>query len=267
MTLGARGRPVLGRPVLYTGSANGAFVAWMDPQLTRPGRRARHRRPAGLAVGWPGRARPAAVPRGVVQRRLQVGRLRRRRPRVRRVVPQPGRGRGVVHRLRRRHVHRRRVGARQRSRQAGRRRCARTSACSSTAARRPPAASNPGSWGASVGGGRDHARRRRASTPTAASSGPAVASARSTSPTRSIAGRRGAGDGDGHQPRLGELQLVRRRARQRRPRATVSSARPAPTATSAPTAATSSPCSCAAPWSPAPPPSWAHRRRAHVKVK
>ena len=27
---------VLGRPVLYTGSANGAFVAWMDPQLTRP---------------------------------------------------------------------------------------------------------------------------------------------------------------------------------------------------------------------------------------
>jgi hypothetical protein len=30
------GRQVLGRPVLYTGSANGAFVAWMDPQLTRP---------------------------------------------------------------------------------------------------------------------------------------------------------------------------------------------------------------------------------------
>src|SRR6185295_18887843 len=30
------GRPVLGRPVLYTGSANGAFVAWMDPELTRP---------------------------------------------------------------------------------------------------------------------------------------------------------------------------------------------------------------------------------------
>jgi hypothetical protein len=30
------GRPVLGRAVLYTGSANGAFVAWMDPLLTRP---------------------------------------------------------------------------------------------------------------------------------------------------------------------------------------------------------------------------------------
>ena len=30
------GRPVLGRPVLFTGSANGAFVAWMDPQLTKP---------------------------------------------------------------------------------------------------------------------------------------------------------------------------------------------------------------------------------------
>src|SRR3954447_4136005 len=30
------GRQALGRPVLYTGSANGAFVAWMDPSLTRP---------------------------------------------------------------------------------------------------------------------------------------------------------------------------------------------------------------------------------------
>jgi hypothetical protein len=29
-------RQALGRPVLYTGSANGAFVAWMDPQLSRP---------------------------------------------------------------------------------------------------------------------------------------------------------------------------------------------------------------------------------------
>ncbi len=29
------GRQALGRSVLYTGSANGAFVAWMDPQLTR----------------------------------------------------------------------------------------------------------------------------------------------------------------------------------------------------------------------------------------
>jgi hypothetical protein len=32
----ATGRQALGRPVLYTGSANGAFVAWMDPQLSRP---------------------------------------------------------------------------------------------------------------------------------------------------------------------------------------------------------------------------------------
>src|SRR5437763_6170132 len=31
-----QGRQVLGRAVLYTGSAKGAFVAWMDPQLTRP---------------------------------------------------------------------------------------------------------------------------------------------------------------------------------------------------------------------------------------
>jgi hypothetical protein len=30
------GRQALGRPLLYTGSANGAFVAWMDPQLTKP---------------------------------------------------------------------------------------------------------------------------------------------------------------------------------------------------------------------------------------
>jgi hypothetical protein len=30
------GRTALGRPVLYTGSAGGAFVAWMDPQLSRP---------------------------------------------------------------------------------------------------------------------------------------------------------------------------------------------------------------------------------------
>src|SRR5262249_44549185 len=29
------GRQALGRAVLYTGSANGAFVAWMDPQLTK----------------------------------------------------------------------------------------------------------------------------------------------------------------------------------------------------------------------------------------
>ena len=32
----AAGRSVLGRPLLYTGTANGAFVAWMDPQLARP---------------------------------------------------------------------------------------------------------------------------------------------------------------------------------------------------------------------------------------
>jgi hypothetical protein len=31
-----QGRSVLGRSLLYTGSAGGAFVAWMDPQLTRP---------------------------------------------------------------------------------------------------------------------------------------------------------------------------------------------------------------------------------------
>jgi len=31
-----RGRSVLGRPLLYTGSNGAAFVAWMDPQLARP---------------------------------------------------------------------------------------------------------------------------------------------------------------------------------------------------------------------------------------
>ena len=36
MAWSATGRQALGRPVLYTGSANGAFVAWMDPQLSRP---------------------------------------------------------------------------------------------------------------------------------------------------------------------------------------------------------------------------------------
>jgi hypothetical protein len=29
-------RPVLGRPVVYTGNVGGAFVAWMDPELVRP---------------------------------------------------------------------------------------------------------------------------------------------------------------------------------------------------------------------------------------
>jgi hypothetical protein len=31
-----QGRSVLNRPLLYTGSSGGAFVAWMDPQLARP---------------------------------------------------------------------------------------------------------------------------------------------------------------------------------------------------------------------------------------
>jgi hypothetical protein len=32
----AASRPVLGRPVVYTGNVGGAFVAWMDPELVRP---------------------------------------------------------------------------------------------------------------------------------------------------------------------------------------------------------------------------------------
>src|SRR5690349_3521426 len=54
------GRQALGRPVLYTGSANGAFVAWMDPQLTRlavvPG--------TGDPLGspWGGQVSPAQQP-------------------------------------------------------------------------------------------------------------------------------------------------------------------------------------------------------------
>jgi hypothetical protein len=56
----ATGRQALGRPVLYTGSANGAFVAWMDPQLTRlavvPG--------TGDPLGspWGGQVTPAQQP-------------------------------------------------------------------------------------------------------------------------------------------------------------------------------------------------------------
>ena len=73
MSWAPAGRQVLGRPVLYTGSANGAFVAWMDPELTRP-------------VVVPGTGDPLGSPWGgqvapdqrpflvvVVQRRLQVG--------------------------------------------------------------------------------------------------------------------------------------------------------------------------------------------------
>ena len=86
-----------------------------------PGGRAGHRRPAAFAVGRPGGARPAAVPGGLVQRRLQVGRLQRCGHRVRELVSQPGRGRRVVDRLRRRLLHRRGVGPRQRPRQDGRR--------------------------------------------------------------------------------------------------------------------------------------------------
>ena len=54
------GRQALGRPVLYTGSANGGFVAWMDPQLTRlavvPG--------TGDPLGspWGGQVLPAQQP-------------------------------------------------------------------------------------------------------------------------------------------------------------------------------------------------------------
>jgi hypothetical protein len=54
------GRQALGRPVLYTGSANGAFVAWMDPQLTKlavvPG--------TGDPLGspWGGQVSPAQQP-------------------------------------------------------------------------------------------------------------------------------------------------------------------------------------------------------------
>jgi hypothetical protein len=54
------GRQALGRALLYTGSANGAFVAWMDPQLTKlavvPG--------TGDPLGspWGGQVSPAQQP-------------------------------------------------------------------------------------------------------------------------------------------------------------------------------------------------------------
>ena len=117
-----QGRAVLGRPLLYTGSAGGAFVAWMDPQLVRPVVVPGTGDPGG-PWPWGGQVAPdePAVPPGLVQRGLQVERLHRRRARVRQRVPRARRGAGVVDRLQRRIVHRRRVGPRHRSREAGRR--------------------------------------------------------------------------------------------------------------------------------------------------
>ena len=104
------GRQVLGRPVLYTGSANGAFVAWMDPELTRP-------------VVVPGTADPLGSPWGGQvapdQRPFLVssfnggfkwGGFNGGVIAFGDVVSEPGRGCGVVHRVRRRHLHRGRVG-------------------------------------------------------------------------------------------------------------------------------------------------------------
>ena len=60
MSWSPTGRQALGRAVLYTGSANGAFVAWMDPQLTKlavvPG--------TGDPLGspWGGQVSPAQQP-------------------------------------------------------------------------------------------------------------------------------------------------------------------------------------------------------------
>ena len=61
-----QGRAVLGRPLLYTGSAGGAFVAWMDPQLARP-------------VVVPGSADPGGPGRGAVRSHPRAGRSCSRR--------------------------------------------------------------------------------------------------------------------------------------------------------------------------------------------
>ena len=171
--------------------------------------------PAGLAVGRSGRTRPATVPGVLVQRRLQVGRFRRRVIGVRPVVPQPGRGRRVAHRIQRRHVQRRRVGSRQRSRQAGRRAAPEPR---DARRRRPPTAGGvePGrcgvhrSPGSRPRGRRGRRRQRRTGV-----------GRRTLSPldlAYALIAAGACGDGARHQPRLGRLQLVRPRGRQRRAR-------------------------------------------------
>ena len=68
------GRQVLGRPLLYTGSAERRVRRLDGPAAHPPGRGPRHRRPAGLGRGvarsHPTSGRSCVV---VVQRRLQVG--------------------------------------------------------------------------------------------------------------------------------------------------------------------------------------------------
>ena len=148
-------------------------VRGVDGSAAHPDRgRARHRRSARLAVGRPGGARSATVPGVVVQRRVQVGRLRRRRDRVRRVVPQPGRGRGVAHRVRRTARTPSARGGATTTPTSRSSRCDRTSACSSTVAR-PPRPRRTRARGAR----RSRVSRPRAvawaSTPTADWCGPA----------------------------------------------------------------------------------------------
>ena len=211
-----QGRQVLGRPVLYTGSANGAFVAWMDPELTRPqvvpgtgdplaspwgGQVAPDQRPflvssfnggfkfgdfvgAVQAFGQSYRSPVAGIASFIVydDGTSTVGSWGRDNDPAKNVVraapePRPAR--------RRRRAH-----------------------CCGV---------EPGDLGFVGRRGRDRARRRGRRRQRRSGVG-----RRSPEPARprQRAGRRGrrAGHGARHQPRLGELQLVRRRRRQRRAR-------------------------------------------------
>ena len=209
-------RQALGRPVLFTGSANGAFVAWMDPQLTRPvvvpgtgdplgspwgGQVAPDQRPF-LVSSFNGGFKWGDFDGGVIA----FGASYR--------SPVAGEGSLIVY-----DDGSYNVGAWGRDNDPNKHVVAlRQNLGMLVDGGAPtPAASNPGAWGASVAG-----------VATARSAvgvdgqGALVWAGGRAQPARSRQrvdrGRRGAGHADGHQSRLGELQQLRRRARQRRAR-------------------------------------------------
>ena len=207
-----QGRQVLGRPVLYTGSANGAFVAWMDPELTRPAVVPGTGDPLGTP--WGGQVAPDQQPFLVSSFNggfkwgdfdggvLAFGASYR--------SPVPGEASFIVY-----SDGTYTVGAWGRDNDPSKQ---------VTALRQnlgmlvdggapTPAASNPGAWGASVAG----VATARGAVGVDANGGLVWAGGR-LSPldlaNALVAGRRGARHAARHQPRLGGLQLVRRRPRQ-----------------------------------------------------